>query len=61
MGLTRRRFLHGVGGTTLALPFLEAFVGKAHAAKTPQRYVFMFAGFSVGSNPGNHLPPAEAA
>lgn len=58
-GLTRRRFLRGVGGTTLALPFLEAMVGKAHGGKTPQRYVFMFAGFSVGSNPGNHLAPAE--
>ena len=57
MGLTRRRFLRGVGGTTLALPFLEAFVGKAKAADTPQRYVFMFGGFSVGSNEGNHLAP----
>ncbi len=59
MGLTRRRFLRGVGGTTLALPFLEAFVAKAGGAKTPQRYVFMFGGFSVGSNPGNHLAPTE--
>lgn len=59
MGLSRRRFLRGVGGTTLALPFLEAFVGTAKARKLPQRYVFMFGGFSIGSNPGNHLAPSE--
>ncbi len=60
MRLSRRRFLRGVGGTALALPFLEAFVPTARAGGSgAQRYVFMFAGFSIGSNPGNRLAPAQ--
>ncbi len=55
----RRPFLRGLGGLSMALPFLEYFAPKrAHAAPPPKRYVFMFAGFSIGSYGGDKLAPA---
>jgi hypothetical protein len=55
----RRRFLRGLGGTCLALPFLELFMPKrAHAGGKPTRYAFMFAGFSIGSYGGDRIAPA---
>jgi hypothetical protein len=48
--LGRRRFLRGIGGTTMALPFLEIFAPrKAFAGTLAHRYAFLFAGFSIGS------------
>lgn len=55
----RRRFLRGLGGTCLALPFLELFMPKrVHAGGKPTRYAFMFAGFSIGSYGGDRIAPA---
>jgi len=55
----RRRFLRGVAGSTLALPFLEYFgPAHAHGGAAPQRYAFMFAGFSIGSYGGDRIAPA---
>jgi hypothetical protein len=48
--LNRRTFLRGVGGVGIALPFLEAMIGRhAHAqAVAPKRFVICFAGMSLG-------------
>jgi hypothetical protein len=55
----RRRFLRGIGGSTLALPFLEYFgPARAHGGSAPQRYAFLFAGFSIGSYGGDRIAPA---
>jgi len=50
-GPTRRRFLRGLGGVALALPFLELYADKpavAQATTKPKRYVFAFGGTSLG-------------
>jgi len=57
MHSTRRRFLRGIGGTCMALPFLEMFAKTAHAQEKPARYAFMFGGFSIGSNDNNRIAP----
>jgi len=55
----RRPFLRGLGGLCMGLPFLELFMAKrAHAGAKPQRYAFMFAGFSIGSYGGDRIAPA---
>jgi hypothetical protein len=57
----RRRFLQGIGGVALALPFLEIFQSKqAGAAPTskPLRYVFAFGGSSIGMDGGQKVAPA---
>jgi hypothetical protein len=55
----RRRFLRGLGGLCLALPFLETLAPKrAHAATPSNRYVFMFGGMSIGSNDEGKIAPA---
>ncbi|HEY0715863.1 MAG TPA: DUF1552 domain-containing protein [Polyangia bacterium] len=47
--LNRRTFLRGVGGVGVALPFLEAMLGrKAYAQTAPKRFVVCFAGMSLG-------------
>jgi hypothetical protein len=57
--LSRRRFLRGAAGSTLALPFLEYFAPRrAHAAPRTPRYAFLFAGFSIGSYGGDRIAPA---
>ena len=57
---SRRRFLRGLGGICMALPFLEYLAPRpAHAAPAPKRYAFMFAGFSIGSHGGDYIAPAE--
>jgi hypothetical protein len=57
--LGRRRFLRGIGGTTLALPFLEIFAPRrAYAGMLPHRYAFLFAGFSIGSYGGDKIANA---
>ena len=56
--VTRRRVLRGIGGITLALPFLELFAAKpAEAAPAPKRYVFMFGGMSIGSDGTDYMAP----
>jgi len=56
---SRRRFLRGVTGSTLAIPFLEYFApARAHGSDVPQRYAFLFAGFSIGSYGPDYLAPA---
>jgi uncharacterized protein DUF1552 len=56
--IRRRHVLRGLGGITMALPFLEWFMPKnAQAAPLPKRYVFMFAGFSIGSYGGDKMAP----
>ena len=58
---SRRRILRGLGGLCIGLPFLEYFAPKpAHAAPPPNRYAFLFAGFSIGSFPGNKIAPLVA-
>lgn len=57
MTTTRRKFLRGIGGTCMALPFLEIFANKAHAGQKPSRYAFMFGGFSIGSSVNNRIAP----
>jgi Protein of unknown function (DUF1552) len=59
MKLSRRHFLHSLGGGVLALPALEYFMdGKAWAQTMSQpRYVVLFAGISTGSSDGNRLRP----
>lgn len=58
-GLGRRRFLRGIGGTTMALPFLELFMPRRARAGTPiNRYAFLFAGFSIGSYGNDRIAPA---
>ena len=60
--MSRRRFLRGMGGIALALPFLEIFMPKrtAGAAPTtkPMRYVFAFGGSSIGMDGGQKVAPA---
>jgi hypothetical protein len=56
---TRRRFLRGMGGMCMALPFLEIYAPKqAIAGGVMSRYAFLFAGFSIGSYGGDRIAPA---
>ncbi len=58
---SRRRFLRGLGGTAMALPFLEYFApARAFGAPKPFRYAFMFAGFSIGAYGNDRIAPAVA-
>ncbi|MEM6989137.1 MAG: hypothetical protein AAF721_01530, partial [Myxococcota bacterium] len=58
---TRRRFLRGIGGISMALPFLEIFAPRnASAGEKLSRYAFMFGGFSIGSSENNRIAPATA-
>ncbi len=57
----RRRFLRGMGGVGLALPFLEYFMPKRAGAAPgdkPSRYVFAFGGVSIGMDGGEKVTPA---
>lgn len=46
--VTRRRFLRGVGGATLALPFLESLVPRHAAAQTvPAKRLIVLKSFST--------------
>lgn len=57
----RRRFLRGLGGVGLALPFLEYFAPKnagAAPGDKPMRYVFAFGGASIGMDGGERSTPA---
>ncbi|MBX7081651.1 MAG: DUF1552 domain-containing protein [Nannocystaceae bacterium] len=57
--MNRRRFLRGIGGSALALPFLEIFAPRRARAATPiNRYAFLFAGFSIGSYGNDRIAPA---
>ncbi len=56
---SRRRFLRGIGGISMSLPFLEMFApSTARAGEKPSRYAFMFGGFSIGSSDNNRIAPA---
>jgi uncharacterized protein DUF1552 len=50
--LSRRALLKGIGGTAIALPFLEAMAPRARAAggSVPKRYVVCFGGQSLGAD-----------
>jgi hypothetical protein len=59
--MNRRRVLRGLGGLAVGLPFLEYFAPRqALAAPPPQRYCFMFAGFSIGSYGNDKMAPKVA-
>lgn len=48
--LSRRTLLRGLGGTALALPWLEAMHTEARAAEpAPRRYLLVFGGMSLGN------------
>lgn len=58
----RRRFLRGMGGIVVALPFLELFRGKRAGAAPgdkPLRYVFAFGGSSIGMDGGQKVAPTS--
>lgn len=59
--LARRRFLVGLGGATLALPFLPSLIGESRAdgTKKAKRFIFFFT--SNGQRPENWYPrdPAQ--
>ncbi|NUO54968.1 MAG: DUF1552 domain-containing protein [Polyangiaceae bacterium] len=58
----RRRFLRGLGGVGLALPFLEIFAPKRAGAAPgdkPNRYVFAFGGASIGMDGGERSTPPQ--
>ncbi len=56
--LPRRAFLRGAGGLVLALPFLEFYATKPVLAAGPSnRYVFSFAGTSIGFSGGDSVTP----
>lgn len=62
--LTRRTLLRGLGGTAVALPWLEA-MEPAHAADAPPtRYLVFFGGISLGNaripSPNLLAPPTAA-
>jgi len=60
---SRRRFLRGIGGIGLALPFLEFLDGRravAGGADKPKRYIFSFGGSSIGMDSGDAVVPAGA-
>jgi hypothetical protein len=59
-GRSRRRFLRGVGGFALALPFLEVFAPKragAGPSNNPRRYIFSFGGSSLGIDGQDSVAP----
>lgn len=61
-GGSRRRFLRGIGGLALALPFLEVFQDKkaqAGGALKPKRYIFAFGGSSLGIDGMDSVVPAS--
>ena len=50
----RRTLLRGLGGTAIALPFLEIMLPKKAAAQQmPKRYAICFGGYSLVSDPDN--------
>jgi hypothetical protein len=55
--IPRRTFLRGVGGTTVALPFLEVMGERRAHAAPPKRYLVCFAGTSLGQGRTNQLVP----
>jgi hypothetical protein len=56
--LSRRRFLRGLGGTALALPYLPSVMGQAHAAGVPpKRFIFLFT--ANGALPKNWYPKPD--
>ncbi len=58
--LPRRMFLRGLGGATMALPFLEYFApARAQDLTSPMHYAFLFAGFSIGSYGNDKIAPAS--
>jgi hypothetical protein len=60
MSLNRRRFLRGLGGIAIGLPFLELLMPKtASAAPAPSRYIVAFAGSSLGMDSTQHVDPAN--
>ena len=67
MGLRRRAFLRGVGGTALALPALELAIrsdARGGGGEAPRRYCIVFGGIALGSdNDGSQrvLPQATGA
>jgi hypothetical protein len=48
--LPRRLFLKGIGGATLALPFLEASVSKAATVTVPKRFVVWYTPCGSGAS-----------
>ncbi len=48
--LSRRALLRGLGGTALALPWLECMQSAHAASSTPSRFVTVFGGFSHGAD-----------
>ena len=59
-GLARRSFLRGLGGSLLALPFLEAFEpSMAEAQTAPKRIVFLTT--PNGTNPATHWPTGSGS
>ncbi len=58
----RRRFLRGLGGIALALPFLEVLDAKktarAGGSTKPMRYIFSFGGSSFGIDGSDRIVPA---
>ena len=57
---TRRRFLRGLGGVAIALPFLELFAPRKATADVPvkpKRYVFAFGGSSMGLDDTQRVVP----
>jgi hypothetical protein len=59
--IARRRFLLGLGGVTLALPWLPSIMSTAKAAPNgkPNRFIFMFT--SCGQRPENWYPEQDPA
>jgi hypothetical protein len=56
----RRRFLRGMGGFAVALPFLEYFSKReagAGPSQNPKRYIFAFGGSSLGIDGQDSVAP----
>ena len=58
----RRRFLRGLGGFAVALPFLEYFHKReagAGPSQNPKRYIFAFGGSSLGIDGQDSVAPTS--
>ena len=55
--LSRRFLLRGLGGASIALPFLDLMTPRKAQAAIPLRYVACFAGTSLGSTHGDLVVP----
>ena len=58
--LNRRQFLRGIGGASLAIPFLPSLLKGAHAQESSPPKIFVAMGYENGAIWGSNFYPNES-